>query len=130
MEAIECLQEAVRLSRSLGDLDFLASDLANLGVAYHLFGKLEAAKDCYAQSLEIALVLDDLSRRAMAQGYLAFAHFDEHEFLRAHSELTQALETARNSFGPSHDFTIKLQRKIVEVCKKLGGEKRSHLNIK
>jgi tetratricopeptide (TPR) repeat protein len=93
--AIDDLQEATTLARSLGDVDLLARLPLSLGIAYLSTGNPQAATQEFLKAISHFETLKDELSVANVEGMIAQAYFGTHNFEEANKHALRAAELFR-----------------------------------
>jgi tetratricopeptide (TPR) repeat protein len=94
-KAIEYHEQALIISREIGDRRGEGADLGNLGLAYSDLGQVEKAIEYYGQALVIAREIGDRLREGIWLGNLGIAYSDLGQVEKAIEYYKQALEIAQ-----------------------------------
>lgn len=94
-KAIEYYEQALKISREIGDRRGEGVDLGNLGNAYHRLGETRKSIEYYEQALKIARETEDRGGESTNLGNLGNAYSDMGETRIAIEYYKQALEIAR-----------------------------------
>ena len=76
-------QEALRLFRLQGDQPGITQSLNSMGEIYRLNGEIVEAKQCYEESLAVALQSGDQLRQSILYANLSFITFQQKEYENA-----------------------------------------------
>jgi predicted ATPase/DNA-binding CsgD family transcriptional regulator len=82
-EALAMCQEALRLFRLQGDQPGITQALNSMGEIYRLNGEIVEAKQCYEESLAVALQLGDQLRQSIVYANLSFITYQQKEYENA-----------------------------------------------
>jgi tetratricopeptide (TPR) repeat protein len=93
--AIEYHQQALAVSREIGDRRGEGTDLGNLGIAYHSLGQVERAIEYYQQALAVSREIGDRRNEGAWLGNLGLAYADLGQVERAIEYYQQALAVSR-----------------------------------
>ncbi|GAA0596151.1 BTAD domain-containing putative transcriptional regulator [Kutzneria viridogrisea] len=96
-EALRCYEEALRLSREIGDRQCTATALNDLGAAYADTDRAEEALEHFRQSLEIFAELGDRGCEGMAMYNMAKTHQGLGQFDTALGHLCESLDLVRQT---------------------------------
>ena len=93
--AIEYYEQALAISREIGDRRGEGNDLGNLGTAHHGLGEVRRAIEYYEQALTVAREIGHRRNEGTWLGNLGSAYAGLGEVRRAIGTFEQALEIAR-----------------------------------
>jgi tetratricopeptide (TPR) repeat protein len=94
-KAIEYYQQALEISREIGDRVGEGNRLGNLGIAYRRLGEAHKAIEFYKQALEIIREVGDRRLEGYHLGNLGVAFYDLAEIHKAVEYFQQALKISR-----------------------------------
>jgi tetratricopeptide (TPR) repeat protein/flagellar biosynthesis GTPase FlhF len=94
-KAIEYFEQALKISREIGDRWGKGADLGHLGNAYYMLGESKKAIEYYEQALQIAKEVEDMDAEGNWLGNLGNAYSHLGESKKAIEYFEQALQIAR-----------------------------------